>query len=101
MMLAMTEEDIPESAGEMTPEVRVNLALNLRGELEDWMAGDGGRQQAATPIWNDLQAADISEEDPDADAAFKRASRGMILNGILTSRELDDLIANTKKDFGD
>lgn len=91
---------MPENGESLTPEIRVSVALTLRGILEDWLAADTSRTGISTPIWNDLQTADIPDDDEDADKALNHASRQMILNGMLTSRDYDGIVTNVKAEMG-
>jgi hypothetical protein len=90
---------MPGQGEDLIPDARVTAAQSLREALENWMGTDQARRTSTVRIWNDLLTADIPDDDPEADEAFKRAGRDMVRNGILSAQELKDLIASVKEQF--
>ncbi|TSC85515.1 MAG: hypothetical protein G01um10148_901 [Parcubacteria group bacterium Gr01-1014_8] len=93
-------ESIETPQKKLTPDVRVSVSLKLRECLQDWVGVDISRSQLAMPIWNDLLAADTTDEDDDADKALDSATRQMILDNIMTPEELKAVVAMSHAEHG-
>jgi hypothetical protein len=89
-----TTEPKKELSLQLSPEVRVHVALQLYDTLD-------ALEVAHAAIHNDLKKAEVREKSKEADEAFQKAVERLMHLNLLTREALDEIIKESKGYFGE